>query len=328
MVIPAKHQLEEEEMENKERIISNFIRKPYLHEDNTVNYSYLIKKLSLEENSDMNKKRTVSPLDQIDVLRKEIDECDKALVQIFQRRMELVMEVLDNKRKNNLPILHAQREQQILEKALSNLNESHFADEVEHLLREILKISRGLQSKKLFPYNIVLVGFMGTGKSTVGRDLSRKLEMGCRDTDAMIQEKAGMSIKEIFKKFGEAHFRKLEKEVVAEVSQLKNTIIFCGGGVVLKEENVENLRQNGKIILLTAQPETLYERISQDDTRPVLKGQMSLEGIRSLLKQRNQAYNDSADVAIQTDDKSVDEISTQIITKLYAMDQHHENRNN
>lgn len=327
MVIPAKNQLEEEKMEKKERIITSFIRKPYLYEDNTVNYSYLIKKLSSEENNDTNSKRTVTPLDQIDVLRKEIDECDKALVQIFQRRMELVMDILEHKRKNNLPILHSQREKEIIQKSLSYLNEGHYAGEIEHLMREILKVSRKLQSEKLFPYNIALVGFMGTGKSTVGKDLSRKLEMGYMDTDAMIQEKMGMTIKEIFKRYGEAHFRKLEKEVVAEVSEAKNTIILCGGGVVLKQENVENLRKHSKVILLKAQPETLYERIRQDDTRPVLKGQMSLEGIRDLLEKRKEAYNESADMTIQTDDKSVDEISTQIITQLYAMDQYEEKSN-
>ncbi|ABR46876.1 chorismate mutase [Alkaliphilus metalliredigens QYMF] len=257
----------------------------------------------------------------IEELRKEIDECDRVLMKTFEKRMELVMKILENKRKNNLPIFHAQREQEIMEKALRNINGEQYVQEAEQFLQGIMKLSRSIQSKNLFPYNIVLAGFMGTGKSTVGRDLSQKLEMRYVDTDAMIEERMGMTIKKIFKEYGEAYFRKLEEELVAEVSHLKNTIIFCGGGVVLKGQNVSNLKLNGRVILLQAEPENIYQRIKQDDTRPVLKDQMSLEGIENLLKQRNKAYSESADMVIQTDDKTVDEISTEIITKLYAMNQ-------
>ncbi len=91
-------------------------------------------------------------LEQIYLLRKEIDKCDKELVQILQRRMELVMEILENKRKDNLPVLHPQREKEVIEKALSSLDQGDFHKEVEHLLKEILKISRKLQSKKTISF--------------------------------------------------------------------------------------------------------------------------------------------------------------------------------
>ncbi|SDJ96764.1 shikimate kinase [Natronincola ferrireducens] len=255
----------------------------------------------------------------IEELRKEIDGCDMALVEIFQRRMKLVLEILENKRKNNLPVLHPQREEEIIEKVLKNLKEDTFAHEVEDLLMKIFKISRRIQSEKLFPHNIVLIGFMGVGKSTIGRDLSRQLEMKYVDTDQLIEERVGMPIKEIFEKYGQAFFRDLEKNIIEEVSGSKNKIIICGGGVVLNPENIRSLRRYGKTILLKAKAATIYDRISQEDSRPVLKGRMSLEGIEQVLQQRDNAYHDAADIIIETDNKPIEKISTDIITGLYEI---------
>lgn len=268
----------------------------------------------MEQEKEINKK--------IEELRQEIDKCDKLLIEVFQRRMELVMGILQNKRENKLPIFHFQREQEILERALSNLDEEHYSNEVEDFLRNILKISRKLQSQKLFPYNIVLIGFMGTGKSTVGKKLSQKLAMEYIDTDALIQERTGMSINEIFQNYGESYFRDIEKDVIAEVSNMKNTIILCGGGVVLNKENIIALRKKGKIILLKAEAATIYGRIKEDDTRPLLNGQMALETIEKLLQKRKETYKDASDIIIETDNKTVEEISTEIINKLYLMDEY------
>lgn len=265
------------------------------------------------------KKDYSNPLEEIDALRHEIDRCDEALIQIFQQRMRLVMEILENKRKNNLPIFQAQREQEVIQNALKTLKEKDYADAVEDFLIQIMKISRKLQSRKLFPYNIVLIGFMGTGKTTVGKDLSQKLSMDYIDTDALIQERMGISINEIFEKYGEDFFRKIEKNIIDEISATKNTIILCGGGVVLNQENIPKLRENGKTILLKAQPITIYHRVKEDHSRPLLKGRMSLETIEKLLKEREEAYTTSADLTIETDGKMVEEITSEIITKLNAL---------
>lgn len=265
------------------------------------------------------KKDYSNPLEEIDALRHEIDRCDEALIQIFQQRMRLVMEILENKRKNNLPIFQAQREQEVIQNALKTLKEKDYADAVEDFLIQIMKISRKLQSRKLFPYNIVLIGFMGTGKTTVGKDLSQKLSMDYIDTDALIQERMGISINEIFEKYGEDFFRKIEKNIIDEISATKNTIILCGGGVVLNQENIPKLRENGKTILLKAQPITIYHRVKEDHSRPLLKGRMSLETIEKLLKEREEAYATSADLTIETDGKMVEEITSEIITKLNAL---------
>ena len=260
------------------------------------------------------------PTDKLVEFRKEIDEGDKAIVQVFQRRMELVLKVLEYKRDNKLPILNAQREEEVIRKVQGYLEDSRFDKEVDQLFRDIMKISRKLQSKVLFPFNIVLIGFMGTGKSTVGGELVKRLEMPCRDTDALIVQRAGMEISEIFARHGEAYFRELERTVVEEVSLEENTIIFCGGGVVLNKENVDNLRKKGRLTLLKAEPETILKRVTGDETRPVLKGNLSLEGIQEIMNKRNEAYIEAADIIIETDDKTVEEISMEIINKLYTLE--------
>ncbi len=167
--------------------------------------------------------------------------------------------------------------------------------------------------------NIVLIGFMGTGKSTVGRALAGKLEMDCLDTDAMIEAKMGIAISDIFEKHGEAYFRELERQTVEVISGLSSTVILCGGGVVLNNSNVVNLRKNGKLVLLKAEPETIIARLYEDETRPLLKGRLNLEGLQEMLKQRNSYYNAAADIVVNTDGKSVDSITAEIISSLFLM---------
>ncbi len=168
-------------------------------------------------------------------------------------------------------------------------------------------------------FNIVLIGFMGTGKSTVGRELARKLKMDYFDTDTMIEEKMGISISEIFERHGEAYFRKIESQVIEEASGMSRAIILCGGGVVLNKRNVENLRKNGKLVLLKAKPETILVRLYEDETRPLLKGRFNLESLRALMQQRDVYYNSAADIVVDTDENTIDAISIQIITNLNSM---------
>lgn len=253
----------------------------------------------------------------IEKLRKEIDRIDKSLIELFQERMEQVIEIMEYKMENKLPIFQLDREERVIQRALSNLKDNNFANEVEDYIKSILKISRQMQSQKLFPYNILLIGFMGTGKTTVGRDLAEKLAMDYIDTDELIQGRCNMSINDIFKHYGENYFRTIEKDIIKEISNRKNTLILCGGGVVLHDENIKNLRKNGKSILLRAKASTIYQRIKDEDTRPLLKEEMSIQKIEVLLKNRDRAYYNSADIIIDTDDKSIGEISVEIINELY-----------
>ncbi len=164
--------------------------------------------------------------------------------------------------------------------------------------------------------NISLIGFMGTGKTSVGRLLSQKLKRESIDTDEMIEKETAMTIGEIFEQEGEAHFRKIEGELVKRLSGETNRIILCGGGVVLNKENIQNLRNGGKTVLLEAEPEEIYRRIQKDQTRPLLKGKMNLKTIKEILEQRQEAYLASGDIVVKTTNKTLEEVSDEIIKKL------------
>ncbi|MCX7910879.1 MAG: shikimate kinase [Endomicrobia bacterium] len=161
--------------------------------------------------------------------------------------------------------------------------------------------------------NIVLTGFMCTGKTSVGMKLKEILNYDYYDTDELIQKKMGLTISEIFRIFGESYFRDIESKVVKEVSKNDKSIISTGGGVVLRKENMENLRKNGIIINLSAKPETIYERLKkQPGIRPLLDKPNPLQEIRKLLKQREKYYQD-CDFQIQTDNISVEKVAYKIL---------------
>ena len=164
--------------------------------------------------------------------------------------------------------------------------------------------------------NIVLTGFMGSGKSVVARSLSKALKKDLICTDVLIEEKEKMSIVEIFKKLGEPYFRKLEKDAIKALSSRKDLIIDCGGGVVLDHENVKNLKQNGIVFFLAASPETIYQRIQNQKNRPLLNVENPLLKIKELLKKRAPFYS-QADYAVETDKKTVKQVTREII-KIFS----------
>ena len=149
--------------------------------------------------------------------------------------------------------------------------------------------------------NIALIGFMGTGKSAVGSELSMRLGVDLLEVDELIVEKAGKPITEIFSKDGEEAFRRLESEVVAEVSCRKNVIISCGGGAVLDQENVKRLSKNSVIVLLTASVDEILRRAVLDgDSRPLLNTLDREARVRELLRFRQPFYLRAADYILDT----------------------------
>ncbi len=161
--------------------------------------------------------------------------------------------------------------------------------------------------------NIYLVGFMGTGKTTVGQRLAERLKRPYLDLDQKIEAAAGRPIRKIFEDEGEAAFRRLEAEAVQGVSRLKNHVISTGGGVMLDEENVRSLKAFGTLVCLTARPEVILERtLPTRAARPLLAGDNPGERIQELLKLRAPAYA-RADLTIDTSERSVDAIVEQII---------------
>lgn len=206
------------------------------------------------------------------------------------------------------------------------------ADEADRILR---LIHRGRTEKKdKVPAekkpNIILIGFMGTGKSTVARKLSRKTGIPVREMDDMIAEQEGMTITEIFEKYGESYFRDLETRQAEAVSETDGVIVSCGGGTVMRQENVDYLRKNGTIILLQADPDTVYERVRRGgDKRPLLNRHMSRGYISWLMKQRDDVYRAAADIILETGGMNSERVAEEIIRILKLKKREHRpwNRN-
>lgn len=162
--------------------------------------------------------------------------------------------------------------------------------------------------------NIVLVGFMGSGKSTVGRRLARRLGYGYVDTDQMVESKAGKRVAEIFKEEGEAVFRALERLAVEKASMGDSRVIACGGGAVIDRENVVALKRNGALIYLKASKASLIERLERGiEKRPLLKTEDVEARVRELLEQRVKIYERVSDAVVDTDGLSPAGVVEEII---------------
>lgn len=185
----------------------------------------------------------------------------------------------------------------------------------EELRRELVSC-RGYEAEKPFDYNIVLIGFMGSGKSTISDYLKKTFSMKVVEMDALIAEQQGMSIPEIFEKHGEEYFRDLETQLLIDMQEQSNVIISCGGGVALRERNVAEMKKNGKVVLLTATPETILKRVKDNDDRPLLRGNKNVEFIGNLMEQRREKYEAAADIIVATDKKTVSNICMEIVHRL------------
>ena len=169
--------------------------------------------------------------------------------------------------------------------------------------------------------NIILTGFMGTGKSTLGRLLAQKIGYDFVDTDTEIEKQTGQSIANLFQTQGETAFRKLESELVAKLAQQGGLVIATGGGLVLNPKNVAALSKTGRIVCLTASPEEILARVSkQPETRPLLLEKDPLAKIIELLRQREAVYKQFPQLSTSalSPEKLVDEILT--LTKTFRLE--------
>ncbi|MCX8093857.1 MAG: shikimate kinase [Candidatus Goldbacteria bacterium] len=161
----------------------------------------------------------------------------------------------------------------------------------------------------------MLIGFMGSGKTVIAKQLSKILKRKIIDTDKIIEKRQKKKIKEIFKLYGEKFFRKVETDAVKYAGKQKNIIIATGGGVVIKPQNIKILKKNGIIVYLKNTFETSYKRLKNKKDRPLFKIN-NLKETRLLFNKRLKLYKRAADIIIKTDNKSIERVADEIIKKL------------
>lgn len=252
-------------------------------------------------------------------LRQSISECDKEIVRALKTRMECIEGIIQYKRNHGLPVLQPEQEKKQFELIGREVEGTPFGGEIIHIFERIIENSRKIQAKALFDKNILLIGFMGAGKSTVSACLGRMLAMETIEMDSYIEEKEGMKISKIFEVYGEEYFRNCESNTLIELRNKDHAVISCGGGVPLREKNVELMKKNGYVVWLTADPETILKRVRHSTERPLLNGHMDVAYISNLMESRREKYHAAADLVINTSGKKVVEICEELLQALSAV---------
>lgn len=259
-------------------------------------------------------------MNDLEMYREQLALCDDKIIDALVERNAIIEKIMAYKEEYGMPILQPAQEEKQERRLQEKLKGNKYQEEIHDVFRRIVRNSKRIQARKLFSYNIVLIGFMGAGKSTVSDYLSTMFAMNIVEMDQVISEREEMSIPDIFATYGEEYFRELETKLLIEMQSKKNTIISCGGGAALREANVSEMKKNGRVVLLTASPQTVYERVKDSDERPVLNGNKSVEYIADLMEKRREKYEAAADIVIQTDNKTVLQICEELISKLTEMD--------
>lgn len=164
--------------------------------------------------------------------------------------------------------------------------------------------------------SIILIGFMGCGKSTVGRNLADMLDYSFIDTDTEIERKCNMSISDMFAQKGEPYFRLMEKEVILGIDNTESHVISCGGGSILNPDILNHLKELGKLVYLRANPDTTLKRTAGNNARPLLNSDDRRERIMNLMAERENIYLNASDMAIDTDLLSAKEVAINIKKQL------------
>lgn len=252
-------------------------------------------------------------MSKLDYLRENLEMCDEILLDALCMRYRIIEDITTYKRKKDLAIVQPEEEEKKRKLLLSRMSDNRHTENVMDVFETILRNSKKIQFNQLFDYNIVLIGFMGSGKSTISRALCKVFAMDVIEMDQVIAERENMSISEIFEVHGEEYFRNLETELLRELQSRRGVVISCGGGVPMREENVVEMKKNGKVILLTAKPETILERVKGSHERPLLENNKNVDFISDLMEKRRMKYEAAADIVIHTDGKTEFEICEEII---------------
>lgn len=256
---------------------------------------------------------------ELTALREIIGDCDREIVQALKTRMECIEGIIQYKRDHGMPVLQPEQERKQLQMVETAVENTLFGGEIIHIFERIIENSRKIQAKSLFDRNILLIGFMGAGKSTVSAYLGEMLAMETIEMDHYIEEKEGMKISSIFDTYGEEYFRNCESNTLIELQKKDHAVISCGGGVPLRSGNVALMKKNGYVVWLTADPGTILERVKGSTERPLLNGHMNVSYIRDLMERREEKYRAASDLTVHTTGKEVPEICEELLQKLSAL---------
>ena len=259
-------------------------------------------------------------MNQLEVLRESLGQCDEIILDALLMRNRIVEDIMVYKEAHDLPVLQPEQEAKQKGWLEARMESRRHKKEVNDVFASITQNSKRIQSRNLFNYNIFLIGFMGAGKSTISDYLKNALAMDVVEMDQCIVERQGMSISDIFETYGEEYFRELETNLLIEMQSRSNVVVSCGGGVPMRERNVAEMKKNGRVVLLTAKPETILERVRDNHDRPLLENNKNVSFIADLLEKRRAKYEAAADIVIQTDGKSELEICEELIHRLRETD--------
>ena len=259
-------------------------------------------------------------MNQLEVLRESLGQCDEIILDALLMRNRIVEDIMAYKEANDIPILQPEQEAKQKEWLERRMTDRRHKAEVEDVFGSITQNSKKIQARKLFNYNIVLIGFMGAGKSTISEFLKTAFAMDVIEMDQIIAEREGMSISDIFEVYGEQYFRDLETNLLIEMQARTNVVISCGGGTPMRECNVVEMKKNGRVVLLTAKPETILDRVKDSHDRQLIENNKTVPFIAELMEKRREKYEAAADIVIETDGKDKLQICEELIHRLRQMD--------
>lgn len=245
--------------------------------------------------------------------REQLEMCDEIIIDALKMRYQIVQGITAYKQAHDLDIVQPEEEARKMAIIEERLKDFQYKKSVIKVYESILYRSKRIQSKEIFNKNIFLIGFMGVGKSTISKALHDIFAMDVVEMDQIIAQQNGMSISEIFETYGEEYFRQEETNLLIASQSKTNMIFSCGGGVPMREQNVKEMRKSGKIVLLTAKPETILERVKNSHDRPLLENNKTVSYVSQLMEQRRPKYQAAADIVIETDGRSTFEICEDII---------------
>ena len=259
-------------------------------------------------------------MNQLEILRESLGQCDEIILDALLMRNRIVEDIMAYKETNDIPILQPEQEAKQKEWLERRMADRRHKAEVEDVFGSIIQNSKKIQARKLFNYNIVLIGFMGAGKSTISEFLKTAFAMDVIEMDQIIAEREGMSIYDIFEVYVDQYFRDLETNLLIEVQSRTNVVISCGGGTPMRECNVVEMKKNGRVVLLTAKPETILDRVKDSHDRPLIENNKTVPFISELMEKRREKYEAAADIVIETDGKDELQICEELIHRLRQMD--------